>query len=157
MEHVLRLERLLQVVDEGAGEVAVDVVDAEALLDLLQALLSGGDGVLGLVHDEVSGRLHGLTGSEHVELGLLTLREAAHGTGEVLVGAGALGARARDDERGARLVDENGVDLVDDGEGVIALDALAGAQNHVVAQVVKTKFGIGTVDDIALIGVALVG
>ena len=35
MEHVLGLERLLQVVDQLTGQVGVDVLDAQALLDLL--------------------------------------------------------------------------------------------------------------------------
>ena len=116
MEHILGFERLLQMVDEGAGQIAVDIFDAETLLDLLQALLGGGDSVLGLVHDEVTGGLDRLTG-KHVEIGLLTLSEAADGAGEILVGAGTLGAGTGDDEGRARLIDQDGVNLVDDGIG----------------------------------------
>ena len=43
VEHVLGLERLLQVVHELAGEVGIDVVDAERALDLAEALLGGGE------------------------------------------------------------------------------------------------------------------
>ena len=154
VEHVLGFERLLQMVDEGAGQIAVDIFDAEALLDLLQALLGGGDGVLGLVHDEVTGGLDRLAG-KHVEIGLLALSEAADGAGEVLVGAGALGAGTGDDEGRARLIDQDGVNLVDDGECVAALNALTGAQNHVVTQVVETELGVGAVCDIGIVSAAL--
>ena len=154
VEHVLGFERLLQMVDEGAGQIAVDIFDAETLLNLLQTLLGGGDGVLGLVHDEVTGGLDRLAG-KHVEIGLLALSEAADGAGEVLVGAGALGAGTGDDEGRARLIDQDGVNLVDDGECVAALNALTGAQNHVVTQVVETELGVGAVCDIGIVSAAL--
>ena len=105
MEHVLSLQRLLQVVDQLARKVGIDVLDAQAALDLLKAALSGGDGVLGLIHDVVARGLHVLGGGEHVVRHVLAALKATHGTREVLVGAGGLGAGARDDERGTRLVD----------------------------------------------------
>ena len=154
VEHVLGFERLLQMVDEGAGQIAVDIFDAETLLNLLQTLLGGGDGVLGLVHDEVTGGLDRLAG-KHVEIGLLALSEATDGAGEVLVGAGALGAGTGDDEGRARLIDQDGVNLVDDAECVAALNALTGAQNHVVTQVVETELGVGAVCDIGIVSAAL--
>ena len=135
VEHVLGLERLLQVVDQLTGGVGVDVIDAQGALDLLQAVVGGGDGVLGLVHLKV-----------HVG------REAADGAGKVLVGAGGLGAGAGDDERRAGLVDENGVGLVHDGVVVAALDAHVRPGDHVVAQVVKAKLGVGAVGDVGLVG-----
>ncbi len=140
VEHVLGLERLLQVVHELARDVGVDVVDAQGALDLLEALVGRHDGVLGLVHLVV-------------DVG----REAADGAGEVLVGARGLGAGARDDERGARLVDEDGVGLVDDGEVVAALDAHLRARDHVVAQVVEAELGVRAVGDVGLVGGLLHG
>ena len=146
MEHVLRLERLLQVVGQLAGEVAVDV-GAQAGLDLAQALVGGGDGVLGLVHDVVAvGLGHGT--AQRVALGLLGTREAADRARELLVRIGRLGARTGDDERRARLVDEDGVHLVDDRVAVAALNAHVGAGDHVVAQVVEAKLGVGAVRDV---------
>ena len=60
--------------------------------------------------------------------------------------------RARDDERGAGFVDEDGVDLVDDGEVVAALDLLLLAGGHaIVAQVVEAELGVGAVGDVALV------
>ena len=56
--------------------------------------------------------------------------------------------RAGDDERRAGLVDEDGVDLVDDGIVMTALDAHVAARDHVVAQVVKAKLRVGTVREV---------
>ena len=53
LEQELRLQRLLQVVDHAARRVAVDVLDAEQLLDLADALFGRSDGALGLVELEV--------------------------------------------------------------------------------------------------------
>ena len=105
VEHVLGLQRLLQVVDQLAGEIGIDVIDTQAALDFLKAALGGGNGVLGLVHDVVARGLHVLGGGEHVVRHVLAALKATHGTREVLVGTGGLGASARDDQRGTRLVD----------------------------------------------------
>ena len=155
VEHVLGLQRLLQVVDQLARKVGIDVLDTQAALDLLKAALGGGNGVLGLVHDIVARGLHVLGGGEHVVRHVLAALKAAHGTREVLVGAGGLGAGTRDDERRSGLIDQDGVNLVDDGVVVAALHALLGTSDHVVAQVIKTELGVGAVGDVGLVGRAL--
>ena len=155
VEHVLGLQRLLQVVDQLARKVGIDVIDTQAALDLLKAALGGGDGVLGLVHDEVARGLHVLGSGEHVVRDVLAALKAAHGAREVLVGAGGLGAGARDDERRSGLIDQDGVDLVDDGVVVAALNTLLGAGDHVIAQVIEAKLGVGAVRDVGLVGRAL--
>ena len=86
---------------------------------------------------------------------VLAALKATHGTREVLVGTGGLGASARDDQRGAGLIDQDGVNLVDDGVVVAALHALLGTGNHVVAQVIKAELGVGAVGDVGLVGRAL--
>ena len=134
MEHVLRLERLLQVVDQLTGRIGVDVIDLERGLDLAQTGLGGGDGVLRLVHLVV-------------DVGDKT----ADGAREVLVRASGLRSRAGDDERGPGLVDEDGVDLVDDGIVVAALHAQLRASHHVVAQVVEAELRVGSVGDVRLV------
>ena len=63
----------------------------------------------------------------------------------------ALGGGAADDQRGSRFVDEHGVDLVDDGEVVLALDQLLWALGHVVAQVVEAEFVVGAVRDVGAV------
>ena len=70
--------------------------------------------------------------------------------GEVEVGA--VVERAGDDERRARLVDEDRVDLVDDGVVVAALDHLRDLVLHVVAQIVEAVLVVGAVGDVARIG-----
>ena len=155
VEHVLGLQRLLQVVDQLAGEIGIDVIDTQAALDFLKAALGGGNGVLGLIHDVVARGLHVLGGGEHVVRDVLAALKAAHGAREVLVGAGGLGAGARDDERRSGLVDQDGVNLVDDGVVVAALYTLLGAGDHVIAQVIETELGIGAIRDVSLVGRAL--
>ena len=135
VEHVLGLQGLLQVVDQLARLVGIDVLDAKAPLDLLKAFLGRGDGVLGLVHLKV-------------DLGDKT----ANGAGKVLVGAGRLGAGARDDKRGPGLIDQDGVGLVDDGKVVPTLNALVRTGHHVVAQVVEAKLRVGAIGDVGRIG-----
>ena len=152
VEHVLGLQRLLQVVDQLAGEIGIDVIDTQAALDLLKTALGGGDGVLGLVHDVVARGFNVLGGGEHVVRHVLTALQAAHGAREVLVGAGGLSAGARDNERRPGLIDQDGVDLVDDGVVVTALHALLGTGDHVVAQVIETELGVGAVSDVCLVG-----
>ena len=68
----------------------------------------------------------------------------------VLVG-GLVGG-AGDDERGARFVDEDGVDFVDDGVVVAALHAILDVELHVVAQVVEAELVVGAVGDVGAIG-----
>ena len=155
VEHVLGLERLLEVVGELAGEVGVNL-GAETLLDGAQALLGGRDGVLGLVHDVIAVGL-GHRAAQRVALGLLAAGEAADGTRELLVGVGRLSTGAGDDQRRTGLVDEDGVDLVDDGEAVAALHAHVGAGHHVVAQVVEAELGVGAIGDVGGVGRPLVG
>ena len=58
----------------------------------------------------------------------------------------------RNDERRAGLVDENGVDFVDDGEMQRALYLVGHLIDHVVAQVVETVFVVGAVGDIGGVG-----
>ena len=57
--------------------------------------------------------------------------------------------RAGDDERGTCLVNQNGVHFINDSEVVTTLHLSVLAGGHaVVAQVVETEFGIGSVGDI---------
>ncbi len=60
--------------------------------------------------------------------------------------------RTADDQRRARLVDQDRVDLVDHGEVVAALNQFFGAQRHVVAQVVEAELVVGSVGDVGGVG-----
>ncbi len=68
---------------------------------------------------------------------------------------GAVFGCAGDDQRRARLVDQDRVDLVDDGVVEAALEAVLPRHRHVVAQVVETELVVGAVDDVARVGVVL--
>src|SRR3546814_3611240 len=59
-----------------------------------------------------------------------------------------------DDQRRARLVDQDGVDLVDDRVVEVALDHVLQAELHVVAQIVEAELVVGAVGDVAGIGPA---
>ena len=63
----------------------------------------------------------------------------------------------RDDERRARLVDQDGIDLVDDGVTEPALDALGRRVDHVVAQIIEAELVVGAVGDVGGVGDLLVG
>ena len=73
----------------------------------------------------------------------------------VLVG-GFLGGTGND-ERGARFVDQDGVDFIDDAEVVAALDAIREIVLHVVAKIVEAEFVVGAVGDVGVIGGAALG
>ena len=81
--------------------------------------------------------------------------EARHQTVDGDIGLGALLGRPRDDERRARFVDEDGVDLVDDRERERALHTVIETERKVVAQVVEAELVVGAVGDVAGIGRAL--
>ena len=60
----------------------------------------------------------------------------------------------RDDQRGARLVDQDRVDLVHDRVVVLALDHLVEAEPHVVAEVVEAELVVRAVGDVGRVGLA---
>ena len=64
---------------------------------------------------------------------------------------------ARDDERRARLVDQDRVHFVDDRVAQAALHALARREHHVVAQVVEAELVVGAVGDVGGVRGLLVG
>ena len=57
--------------------------------------------------------------------------------------------RAGNDQRRARFVDQDRVDLVDDGERMPALHHLLRAHLHVVAQVVEAELVVGRIGHVA--------
>ncbi len=104
-----------------------------------------------LVDDEVAGPGLRLRLEVLDHLALFELRDDGVGDG-VLVG-GLVGG-AGDDERRARFVDEDGVDLVDDAVAVTALHHVLEVELHVVAQVVEAELVVGAVGDVGAVGLA---
>ena len=141
VEQLLGLDGVVHERDERGVDRVVEVVDAEVVLDLGDAGLEHRDGALLLVDLVV-----GVAGHRVRDLG------------ELGVPADLVLRGTADDERRARLVDEDRVDLVDDGEVVAALHALLDGAGHVVAEVVEAELVVGAVGDVAAVGLAaLVG
>ena len=138
LEQLLRPQRGLQLVDEVLVDVLVEVVDAERLLHRGHADLGGDDGALGLVDLVVVVALERLHDRRELHVELLRV-------------VGAPG----DDQRRAGLVDEDRVDLVDDGERVAALHLVVLGDGHVVAQVVEPELVVGAVGDAGGVGATL--
>ena len=87
-------------------------------------------------------------------LALLAL-EARHELVDARVELGALLGRAGDDQRRARLVDQDRVHLVDDRVREVALHAVLEAEGEVVAQVVEAELVVRAVGDVGAVGGAL--
>ena len=133
LEERVRTQRLLHMVHDGH---VLDVVEglaleqaglAQKLLDMLVAGLGEGDDA-GLLVDLV-----------------ILLDELRDDDIDGTVEIGAVVDGAGDDERGARLVDEDGVHLVDDGVEMPALHHVGGGIFHVVAEIVEAELVVGAV------------
>ena len=147
----MRLEPLLDGVLGVVMRQLVDVVDVERLLDLGLARLGQPGRAVLFLEDEIS-RVRALARLVALDrLALLQLRDHLVG-GIVLVGRDL--GRAGDDQRGARLVDQDRVDFVHDREVMPALDMLSGVEFHVVAQVVEAEFIVGAVSDVGPVALA---
>ena len=100
-------------------------------LDLLDALLQRDDDALVLL-----------------DLVVLVALQRADDRGEAVVELGGVGDAPGDDQRRAGLVDEDRVDLVDDGVVVAALGLVDELAGHVVAQVVEPELVVRAVRDV---------
>ena len=78
--------------------------------------------------------------------------EAGNDAIDLVIEIGRLFGRPRDDQRRPRLVNQNAVDLVDDGEVVPALDVVRELEFHVVAQVVEAELVVSAVSDVPGVG-----
>ena len=133
----------------------VEVVDAEEALGLGDALLGDRHRLVLLVELVVEVGDELLLGARVHAFGRLARDHPRGQARELRVQVGGLFGRAGDDQRRARLVDEDVVDLVHDREGVPALDLFGELRGHVVAQVVEAELRVGPVDHVAGVGVLL--
>jgi hypothetical protein len=144
-EQLVGAQRLRDVMDQRDVVEVVEMLAphqvglAQHLLDVLGALLGQRDLLVLFVLLEILG--HEL-GDERVHADV-ELRRVVH--------------RAGDDQRRARLVDQDAVDLVDDRVVEVALDHLVEPELHVVAQIVEAELVVGAVGDVAGIGLAPLG
>ena len=153
LHHAVSLDGLIDVVGQGHILSSGQVLDLEVFLGLLDALGSQGAGLVLFVHDIIAvGLLIGL----HLifQLDHHTLVQGADEAVHLGVQAGGILALAGDDQRGAGLIDQDGVHLIDDGKGVAALHHVVLIGHHVVAQVVEAVLIVGAVGDIGVVGTA---
>ena len=151
LEHTALDAVLGEELDEGLvlRQGLVGAVEREeALLEDLSLLLGVGLGeTLGNLAAGVGEILRGLLALHLIELLYQGLVLLVH----LVV---ALGRGTTDDERRTGVVDQDGVNLIDDGIVVLALHEVGGRHGHVVAEVVEAKLVVGTKGDIGLVGAA---
>ena len=153
LEQRVRAQPLVHVVEDVHVGRVPEVLHPEQLLGVGHAHLGQGDR-LGLLVDDVVARLLQL----RPLLRLLVAGDAGagvelgdDGVDPVVLVRRLLGGAA-DDERRARLVDEDRVHLVHDREVVAALDVAGQLELHVVAQVVEAELVVGAVGDVGVVG-----
>jgi len=157
--HILKVLILI----DGAGD---DLVLVEQLLHVVHALVGEGDLLLLLIELVVPLLLKRLGAA--VKAGEWVLFVVVPGSGVLLTLGeeggyllssqhldGVVLALAADDQGRARLVYQDGVDLVNDAVVVLGLDLLLKRPFHVVSQVVEPEFVVGAVCDVGIVGEAL--
>src|ERR1700733_2678497 len=70
---------------------------------------------------------------------------------DLVILVGGFFARAGNNQRSARFVHQDGVDLVHDREVVAALGAILQPELHVVAQIVEAVFVVGAVSNVGVV------
>ncbi len=153
LEQVVRAQPLVDGGEQLHVLELVEVVDVEQLLDLGDALVGDRHRVRLLVDEEVACRVLAAVAL----LDLLALHQLGDDLVDAVVAVGGFLGRAADDQRRARLVDEDGVDLVDDRVVVPALHHRRQVELHVVAQVVEAELVVGAVGDVGGVGGLAVG
>ena len=144
-EQLVRAQRLIGVMHErDVGDVVEAALRqqpllAQQLLHLLGAALGEGDRARLLVLLEV------------------VVGEARNQLVDADVELGGILGRAGDDQRRPRLVDQDRVDLVDDGVVERPMHHLVQPELHVVAEVVEAELVVGAVRDVGGIGIPPLG
>ncbi len=107
------------------------------------------NGALFFVNNKVAGcaTLTAVDGFALLQLGYQQVNRAVHFR--------AVFRRARDNQWCTGFIDQNGVHLVDDGEVQVTLHFVFDRERHIVTQVIKTEFVVGTVNDVSGVGFTL--
>ena len=150
------LDGLVDVVGQGGVLRVGQVLHVEELLRLGNAPGSQHGG-LGLLVDDVVGVGIGVLFLLVVHLDHHLLFQAGDEHLRHVVQLGGLVPLAGDDEGGPGLVDQDGVHLVHDGEGVAPLDQLGGVDAHIVAEIVEAHLVVGAVSDVGGVGLLPLG
>ena len=140
-------ERLVDGVQDGDHLRVVEVLDAEHLLDLVNARFGEGCAMRLLV-DPIIARLF----NRLADLALGSLGQPGNDLVHHAVEVDVLLRAPGDDQRCTGLVDQDRVHFVDDRVGELALDTLFERELHVVSQVVEAEFVVGHVGDVTAVG-----
>ena len=133
---------LAKELDEGValGQAAIGTEQQVGAMALL--LVGGsrvGENLLGFGQDAGDQAFLVVEQADHIGLELVELLQVA-----------AWG-RTTDDQRSTGIVDQHGVDLVDDGVVMSTLHEIGRRDGHVITQIVETELVVGTESDICLI------
>ena len=159
VEQAVGAQRLGEVVNKlevvvGEQRVVDDPAVAQQLLDGGHALIGERDPFALFVHlvvalELVALRFVGILAGRRV---LGHFGEPIHQSVDLRELRGVVFGGSGDDQRRTRLVDQDGVDFVDDAEVMAALHLLPFIPVHVVAQVVEAEFVVGAVGHVAAVG-----
>ena len=132
-EQLLRLNGVVQEANQRSVLGFVEVLHAQVVFHLIDTGLEDADGALLLVHLVV----------------FITLEHRCGDARKLCVPAVCLaGSGAGNDQRGTRLINQNGVDLIDNGEVVATLNLFLHGPGHVVTQVVEAELVVRTIGDV---------
>ena len=136
----MRLQRLVHVMDDG---------DILGIVEIAIGQQAGG-------LEQLAHMLIALFGERYlaglfVQL-VIGFHQRAHHRIDRAVGIALVFGGSGNDQRGARLVDQDGVDFVHDGIGVAALGHGVQRIFHIVAQIVEAELVVGAVGDVGAVG-----
>ena len=130
------------------------VLNIKEFLNLLHTLLSKVDNLVFLIYNEVSGLNNFLAHDSchlgHLMAGFSTLQLLCKNIAD-LIQLGGLAALTGNDQRGTRLINQDGVDLIDDTVVKITLYQLLLVDNHVITKVIESKLVIGNISNVAVV------
>lgn len=123
MEQELSTKSLLQMIRQLTSWIGVQIFNSQLEFNLFKTNFGCIDSLFRFIHLEIDIAL-----------------KRRHDSSKLLINICCLRTRTRNNERGSRFVDKDGVDLVYNRKGMAALYAFACARNHVIAQIVEAEF-----------------
>ena len=145
-----RLDRLVDVVQQGDVVRIHQVFDMEERLSFFHTVLRQGGGARLFVHNVVAlDDIHLLLGVHFFDLvGFQRFGKRVR----LLIQVGGFVALTRNDQGGTRLIDQDGVHLVHHGEVVTALHLILFIYHHVIPQIIEPQLVVGAVGDVRVVG-----
>jgi len=162
LDHIVLIAEHEVVCTECEDNVVLDlkvlrickVVDVEECLDLLHTLFCQVYDFLLLIYDEITGLSDLLAhdGVEFIKLtGFLTADQLLCKDIANLIELCGLSALSGNNKRGSRLIDQYGVDLIDDAVVQVTEYHLIFVDRHIVTKIIETELIVRHISDIALV------